>query len=71
MTNTVHTIKAADLQGIGVSKPYAHQLVSGRRSPSLKLALKIQERLGVPVKSWPMARKAQPVPAPDKQDRAA
>lgn len=57
MTDMQITLKAADLQGIGVSKPYAHQLASGRRAPSLKLALKIQDRLGVPVTVWPLPRK--------------
>lgn len=52
------TIKAADLQRIGISKPYAHQLASGRSSPSLKMAIKIKSELGVPVDAWPLARRA-------------
>lgn len=53
-----HTpLKAADLQRIGVSKPYAHQLTSGLRSPSLKLALRIETELGVSPAVWPLPRK--------------
>ena len=47
-------IKAADLQRIGISKPYAHQLVRGDRSPSLKLALRIEAALGISPSAWPM-----------------
>lgn len=52
------TLKAADLQRIGVSKPYAHQLVGGIRSPSLRLALKIQAEFGIPVGAWPLTSSA-------------
>lgn len=58
MTEATPNIKAADLQRIGVSKPYAHQLVSGLRKPSLDLALKIESELGVPPGAWPFPRKA-------------
>jgi len=63
------TVKAADLQRIGISKPYAHQLASGRGTPSLKKAVEIEEKLGIPVSAWPMPRKpgANTTPA----DRAA
>lgn len=44
-------LKAA-LVGIGVSRPYASQLVNGRRTPSYKLALRIQQELGVPPEHW-------------------
>lgn len=40
------TIKAADLQRIGVSKPYAHQIVRGE-GPSVPMALRIFRELGV------------------------
>lgn len=55
MTQHRASIKAADLQKLGISKPYAHQLVSGVRTPSLKMALLIQSELGVPPSAWPMA----------------
>lgn len=50
------TIKAADLQRIGVSKPYAHQLLAGGKTPSLTLALRIEKELGVPPQVWPLSR---------------
>lgn len=37
----------AQLRGIGVSSPYASQIASGTRKPSLALAIKIWRRLGV------------------------
>lgn len=40
------TLKAADLQRIGVSKPYAHQIARGH-SPSVKMALRIMRGTGV------------------------
>lgn len=40
------TIKAADLQRIGVSKPYAHQIARGH-SPSVAMALRILRGTGV------------------------
>jgi len=51
------TIKAADLQRIGVSKPYAHQLLAGGKTPSLPLALKIEKELGVPPQVWPLKKR--------------
>lgn len=45
-------IKAADLQRIGVSKPYAHQIARGH-SPSVKMALRIFR--GLKVKLGPIA----------------
>lgn len=46
------TIKAADLQRIGVSKPYAHQIARGH-SPSVAMALRIYR--GLDVKLGPVA----------------
>lgn len=40
------SIKAADLQRIGVSKPYAHQIARGH-SPSVEMALRILKGTGV------------------------
>lgn len=40
------TFKAADLQRLGVSKPYAHQIARGH-SPSVQMALRIFNGLGV------------------------
>lgn len=41
-----HTLKAADLQALGISKPYAHQIVRGDK-PSVKMALRILRGTGV------------------------
>jgi transcriptional regulator with XRE-family HTH domain len=35
------------LRGIGISESYASQLVNGRRTPSLQLALRIHREIGV------------------------
>lgn len=53
----VSTIKAADLQRIGLSKPYSHQLLAGGKTPSLATALKLESELGIPVNSWPLPPK--------------
>jgi len=50
-------IKAIDLQRIGVSKPWAHQLLAGGKKPSLELAVKIQTEFGIPVTAWPLPEK--------------
>ena len=50
-------IKAADLQRLGVSKPYSHQLLAGGKSPSLALALRLERELGIPVNVWPIPSK--------------
>lgn len=71
MTDQAPSIKAADLRRIGVSKPYAHQLTSGARSPSLALALKIEAALGIPPTAWPLSRRATNDPTPSDQTRAA
>lgn len=39
-------LKAADLQRIGVSKPYAHQIARGHK-PSISMALRIMHGTGV------------------------
>lgn len=52
MAASTPSITAADLQRIGVSKPYAHQLASRARKPSLTMAVRIEDELGVPVRTW-------------------
>ena len=52
MKKSIATLKAADLRQLGVSKPYAHQLVSRDRDPSLKLAVKIEQAFGIPPRDW-------------------
>lgn len=49
--------RVAALMEVGVSRPYAYHLLNGIRTPGLELALKIQDKLGIPVSSW---KKAQP-----------
>lgn len=53
----VPDIKAADLQRLGLSKPYSHQLLAGGKSPSLALAIKLDRELGIPVTAWPLPSK--------------
>ena len=50
-------IKAADLQRLGVSKPYSHQLLAGGKTPSLALAQKLERELGIPTSAWPLPQK--------------
>ena len=42
---------------VGVAEGYAYDLANGRRGPSLKLARKIKDELGIPVDAWPMPEK--------------
>lgn len=44
--DNVTPIKAADLQRIGVSKPYAHQIARGHK-PSVAMAFRILRGTGV------------------------
>lgn len=53
----VPDIKAADLQRLGLSKPYSHQLLAGGKSPSLALAIRLDRELGIPVTVWPLPLK--------------
>ena len=41
----------------GVSLPYAYQLLSGIRSPSLSVALRLEEAFGIPPTTWPLPRR--------------
>lgn len=52
MKKTIASLKAADLRQLGVSKPYAHQLVSRGRQPSLDLAVKIERAFGIAPREW-------------------
>lgn len=45
---------AKALEGIGIKQSYASLIAHGRRTPSLKLALKIEENLGIPPSRWPL-----------------
>jgi transcriptional regulator with XRE-family HTH domain len=56
---------ASELQSkVGLSQAYASQLATGRRSPSLALAVKIEERLGIPPRFWVRRDLASGDPAP-------
>lgn len=52
MKKSIASLKAADLRQLGVSKPYAHQLVSRDRAPSLVLAVRIEQAFGIPPRAW-------------------
>lgn len=44
---------AKDLRDkLGISKGYASDLATGKREPSLKLAIRIERELGFPVSCW-------------------
>ncbi|ATC34633.1 helix-turn-helix transcriptional regulator [Caulobacter sp. SL161] len=40
------------LRSLGISKGYVSQLVSGARTPSLELAVRIERELGIPPSAW-------------------
>lgn len=63
MTN-LDDIKATDLQRVGVSKVYAHQLLAGGKSPSLALALRLETELGIPPRAWPLPKRDRPMGRP-------
>jgi transcriptional regulator with XRE-family HTH domain len=47
------TLTAKDLrEKLGLSKGYASDLISGKRLPSLTLATRIRDQLGVPIERW-------------------
>lgn len=48
---------AQRLQEIGVANGHAYDLANGRRSPSLKLARRIEAEMGIPMSAWPMPEK--------------
>lgn len=52
MKKSIASLKAADLRQLGVSKPYAHQLVSRGRQPSLELAVRIERAFGIAPREW-------------------
>ncbi len=63
-------VKAADLQRLGLSKPYSHQLLAGGKSPSLALAIRLEREIGIPVTAWPLAAK-RTANDTQSQDKAA
>jgi plasmid maintenance system antidote protein VapI len=73
MQNTILEIddlRAGDLVGrIGVSRSYASELLSGKRTPSLGLAVKIEREFGISPSAWPRTRRTAEVL--DQQDAPA
>jgi transcriptional regulator with XRE-family HTH domain len=60
MSETIPNVRAAELAKVaGVTRQYAHQLLTGERSPSLEKAIEIRDRLGIPVEAWPMPKKVR------------
>lgn len=51
------TSLAKQLQDLGVANGHAYDLANGRRRPSLTLARKIEDELGIPMSAWPMPEK--------------
>lgn len=54
---------AKRLKDLGIANGHAYDLANGRRTPSLKLARKIESELGVPMTAWPMPEKPRRHPA--------
>lgn len=52
-TPTVDSIRAADLvDRLGVSRSYAFELTKRLRTPSLALAVQIENAFGIPAAAW-------------------
>jgi plasmid maintenance system antidote protein VapI len=51
-------LRAALVRQCGISAPYASQLVSGKRTPSYQMAIRIQEALGVSAEFWAQSQDA-------------
>ena len=44
---------ASDLRDkLGLSNSYASEIANGRRAPSLRLAVDIEQKLGIPPRHW-------------------
>ena len=52
---TVERPTQKQLIELGLSQSYASELLAGKKLPSLRVALKIQARLGYPVTEWRVA----------------
>lgn len=54
MKHAKHTTKdlQAKLLEFGLSKAYAHQLSTGRRTPSMKMAGQIMQKTGIKPEVW-------------------
>lgn len=44
----------AKLRELGMSRPYAWQIATGNRAPSLTWALRIEAETGIPPSAWPL-----------------
>jgi plasmid maintenance system antidote protein VapI len=51
------------LTSMGVSKSHASEILSGRKRPSLELAVNIERQLGIPPSHWIDAQKCAEKPA--------
>lgn len=60
------TVTFEKLREFGLSQGYAHDLANGARKPSLEMAIRLEQALGIPVTFWPAPR-----PSHLKQERAA
>lgn len=69
MEKTHKPVTAADIHETGVSMAFSYQLVSGLRRPSLELALKLEDALGVSPRAWGNPPILAPIPVPVKRGR--
>lgn len=44
-------------QELGVQEAYVSMLLNGKRTPSLELAVKIEEHAGIPAKAWSLTQR--------------
>jgi len=61
MSNHATTVVSADdlRKTLGLSRSYAWELASGTRTPSMEMAIRIRDGLGVPLDAWPMPKKVR------------
>lgn len=52
-TPKIEDLKPSDLvTRMGVSRSFASQILSGHRKPSLEMAVRIENEMGIPVADW-------------------
>jgi plasmid maintenance system antidote protein VapI len=49
---SISDLQTSDLTALGLSRSYAFELIKGTRKPSLEVAVRIEQALGIPASSW-------------------
>ena len=49
---TIADLTVKELVTAGVSMSYAYDLLKGNRTPSLPVALRLEDRFGIPARAW-------------------